>query len=168
MHLPWQVVVGQWIAGAIDAFLLKIMLEEDLGFPVRLVLDDDPALTRECCSPSPGTCTKDGVPMKPAAMSEFCVPAVWEALKAGVAQLYPEVAAPLWLRHATCKRTTYNTRRATFTGRTPGARGRHRPMAAASHAPPYSAQNGMLGSESGSARSARAQTQRTRSCKVRS
>ena len=38
------VVIGSWLAGAIDAFLLKIVLEQELGYPTVLVSDEDPWL----------------------------------------------------------------------------------------------------------------------------
>ena len=32
-------MLGEWLGGAIDAWLLKIAIQEVLGYPVRLVLD---------------------------------------------------------------------------------------------------------------------------------
>ena len=36
-----KVAIGSWLAAAVDAFLLKILIEEHLGYPTDLVSDDD-------------------------------------------------------------------------------------------------------------------------------
>ena len=65
------VIVGTWTASALDAFFLKIMIEEDLGWPVRLMLDNDAELLK-----------MEGGGVKFAG---------WSALANGNAHLYPEV-----------------------------------------------------------------------------
>ena len=58
------VVVGGWLGGAVDAWLLKLLIEEQLGRPTELIPDAD-------------LFAKEG--------------GVWGALKSGRAMMYPEV-----------------------------------------------------------------------------
>jgi hypothetical protein len=58
------VVVGGWLGGSVDAWLLKLLIEEQLGRPTELIPDAD-------------LFAKEG--------------GVWGALKSGRAMMYPEV-----------------------------------------------------------------------------
>jgi hypothetical protein len=64
-----KIVVGGWVAAAVDAFLLKIVIEEIQGFPVQLI-DDVDLLAR---------------------FGEF---GIFEALSRGDAHIYPEAICP--------------------------------------------------------------------------
>ena len=59
------------LAGAVDAFMLKILTEQELGFPAELVQDGD--------SPE--------IPSNLTGMAS-----IYEALESGAAHMYPEVA----------------------------------------------------------------------------
>ena len=66
-----RIVVGSWFAAAMDAFLLKVAIEEVLGFPVELV--------------------PDGINTNP---SKLTGPkSVYDALATGSVHIYPEVRA---------------------------------------------------------------------------
>jgi hypothetical protein len=64
-----KIIVGGWTAAALDAFLLKIVIEEFLEFPVQLI-DDVELLDR------------------------FGELGIFEALSRGDAHMYPEVTCP--------------------------------------------------------------------------
>ena len=68
------IVIGSWLAGAINAFLLKTVIEEVFGYPVMLVPDEKPWLHME------GWHDKDAGTMFP-------------YLARGLAHIYPEVRA---------------------------------------------------------------------------
>ena len=64
-----RIIVGGWAAAALDAFLLKIVIEEILEYPVQLI-DDVELLAR------------------------FGELGIFEALSRGDAHIYPEVTCP--------------------------------------------------------------------------
>ena len=65
-----RVSVCSRLAGTIDAFMLKILIEQELGFPTELVPDG----------------------LTPAIPSNLTGPAsVYRALESGAAHMYPEV-----------------------------------------------------------------------------
>ena len=66
-----RIVVGSWFAAAMDAFLLKVAIEEVLGFPVELVPDGLGLDTGELTGPK----------------------SVYSALAKGSVHIYPEVRA---------------------------------------------------------------------------
>ena len=57
------IIVGSWLASALDAWVLKIMIEEDLEYPTELIFD----------------------------LSLGGLVEVYTALATGVAHIYPEV-----------------------------------------------------------------------------
>jgi hypothetical protein len=61
------VVVGGWLSASVDAWLLKLLIEEQLGTPTELIPDA-------------------------ALFAAFNTSGVWRALKSGYAMMYPEVA----------------------------------------------------------------------------
>ena len=66
------VVVPSWLGGAFDAWLLKMLIEEELGWPVILISDSNSRF--------------DGVP------------SIYQAMADGDVHIYPEASA---LRHST-------------------------------------------------------------------
>jgi hypothetical protein len=59
------IVVGGWLGAAVDAWILKLLIEEQLGWPTELIPDSD-------------LFAEEGL-------------GVWGALKSGYAMMYPEV-----------------------------------------------------------------------------
>jgi hypothetical protein len=58
-----RVIVGEWTAGAIDAFLLKIVIEEYMGYPVELISDGNESILYSApdeCKQADGTVQVQG------------------------------------------------------------------------------------------------------------
>ena len=69
------------LAGKIDAFMLKILIEQELGYPAELVPDGlSPEIPSNLTGPT----------------------SVYEALASGAVHMYPEVARRVSSRQASC------------------------------------------------------------------